>query len=514
MFHAAPRASGMGISAQLMLLQLALWISVVALLIDRVEAHQTAILVSALVGFVLVLNDLRETARGTPELGRLMLNFGVFYWFWLGALHLAFSNPPFPSPDVGYRYFFGVVPSGVVGTGIVCVNLFAFCALAGWRYAPIPRRLTAALADRNDPAPDWLVDALCFFLALIAWVPTLVANGGSLGAAMNSLLMMRAGEATKQDLGLLHHLYLVGFAGGAFAIARLVLWLPGNMPLRVTTSVIMLVLVFLLEGSRFNLGFLIVPGVLLLLLPTRDPALGRRRRARAGLLGIAAILLVLVQGAVRTTGLLETEPRTEETSFVDTLERGFFGHDHFGAALIAIDVIGTRGDYFYEPMLPFFFTHYVPRSIWPGKPAMISWTTYNEEVTQGRAFNVTPSVVGQYYMNWSYFGVASVGLFFGWFAALSQFWVSRVDLRRQTISALIAGLMLCFVLLSFRMLHPLYASYPLFAFVIYLTVCRRGRRPRVGVVRRRVAAGRMTAGPAVARRLDDAVTAGHGEPAE
>jgi hypothetical protein len=185
-------------------------------------------------------------------------------------------------------------------------------------------------------------------------------------------------------------------------------------------------------------------------------------------------MLVLVQGAVRTIGFGETQQR-RQSSITQTLTSGWFGHDHFGAMLIAIDLVDASGGYFTEPVAPFFVTHFVPRQIWRDKPYPVSWKKYNEAVTRGHNFNVTPSITGQYFMNWGYVGVAYIGLLIGWLARCCETWFAGLEIRNQLMSATVAGLMLAFIFLSFRFFYPLYFAYPLFAFIAYIGLTRKAR---------------------------------------
>jgi hypothetical protein len=411
--------------------------------------------------------------------GRLTVNLGIVFWFWLGAIESMLANPPFPTPEKLYLGFASVVPLSVVASGVICVNLFALMSEIGWQQLPQPRRLIQMLSSRQDPPSMTWVDLASLGLAILGWVPILIAYEADLATALSDMLRMRSGGrigASRQP-GLANHLQLLGLFGGALAIARIVTRPSGFVVARYLAAATCLPLVFL-GASRFNLAFLFLPSLLILVAPVRHFFRWERRRRIALALTVLTGTLVLFQGAVRTSGLGQNSKR-RSVSLTKTLQSGWFGHDHFGAMLIAIDLVDSRGGFFLEPIAPFFVTHFIPRRFWSEKPYPVSWMTYNEVVTRGHNFNVTPSVTGQYYMNWSYPGVAFIGLFIGWLARCCETWFSELELRRQLMSATVAGLFLAFIFLSFRFFYPLYFSYPLFGFIAYVMLTRKTKRAAV-----------------------------------
>ena len=470
----ASRAAARGVLPEyyLLLLAGALALSLVTFMFPTAGMLRVATLGSAAIGAALLVRDAVLMWKRGTVVGRLTLNFGLAYWFWLGAAGMALSNPPFPTPDVFYVGFHDLVPEHIVSVALVATNLFALTAMIGWRYIPQPRRMLRRLADRVDPRSSRWLDVLALGMALLAWVPILVAYEGELGPAIHDLMLMRTeGQiGPTQSVGLEHHLRLVGLFGGAFSVARLVFRARGITWLRYLAVGVSMPILFFGDASRFNFGFMMLPALLLLGAPlSHRIGWQQRRKLLLGLL-VATLLLVLYQGAIRMTGIGGPQ---RNASLTATLLAGNEGHDQFGAMLIAIDVVEAEGHYFHEFMLPFFFTHYIPRSLWAGKPDPVAWETYNEAWTQGRAFNVTPSVTGQYYMNWGYFGVAYIGLFMGWLARFCEVWFTRLSVERQLLSATVAGLLLAFVFFSFRFFHPLYFAYPLFGYITYRLVTRR-----------------------------------------
>ena len=449
------------------LLVMATLISIAAALISSIELLTIATWISAAVGLYLFVRDTVQMLGGVGFIGRLVVNFGIFYWFWLGAWQASAHDPPFVFPGLLYPGFGRQVPPHVIGFGLIGVNLFALTAHLGWWLLPSPRRLIARLADRLDPQPGYWLDLLALGLASSGWIVLYLAYQGNLAAALRDLLLMRAGGGAgpSTDVGLLHHLHLLAIFGAALGLARLTLKSPGFRWARYLAVGLMLPLLFF-GGSRFNLAYMLLPAMLILITPARHRLKWRRRRFTLMVFVAIGALLILYQGVIRTTGFAVA--RQADVS----LTQGMFGHDHFVAMIIAIDLADKTGFYM-EPIAPFFVTHFIPGRIWPDKSYPQSWLDYNSAWTRGHAFNVTPSITGQYYLNWGFVGVLYIGFFIGWLARFCEVWFARLDIQRQLMSATVAALLLSFLFLSFRFFYPLYFAYPLFGFLAYRLLSRR-----------------------------------------
>ena len=460
-------ADALPLARHLTLLSAALGVSILGWLADDPTALQVAVVASALIAAFLAFVDAREVWRSGLIIGRSVLLLGALYWFWIEAIGLAFKDPPFAIEGGAFPYYFNQVPADIVGMSLIAVNLFSLAAIVGWRHAPIPRGMLARLADRRDPASGYSIDIYCLVLALMGIVPIYIAFGGNVSEAWDTLYQMRSAEGYEgPDVGLAIHFQHFGIAGGAIALARSVLRLPGSRSARYLAVAATVIWVFF-GASRFNLAFVLLPSILLLLLPHRDERGQTRRKTMLLVISGFVVLMLLIQGAARSIGMQEYLEEQGSSGSIKLARGGLFGHEHFSALMMAVYLVPGKHDYFMEPMAPYFITHFVPRAWWPDKTYPETWVYYNEAVTKGQPYNVTPSVIGQYYMGWGLLGVAYIGMFFGWMARFIELWLNRVDLQRQLLSATTAGLFLIFLFLSFRILYPLYFAYPLFATIAY-----------------------------------------------
>lgn len=443
---------------------------------DSANLNGIAILICGVFWTLLWAFSGRDVILNGSRLTKFVCFFGVSFWFWLEAIRLALDEPPFVLVTI-YQSLSGEVPPDIVGEGIFSVSLFGLGLVAGY-YAVNPsgfvRRMFHYRVDRVSGA--WL-DVILFSLSLLGWIPMLVAVGGDINWLMEILGEMRAYQVTgyEQDPGLATHFGLLSVAGGALGFARLVAGWRGSRLLQALAFLAASMWVFS-TGSRFNLAYLILPALFAIAASIQQARAREVFILRLKIILLAAIIAagLLLQGALRQFGITEGRSFVDEESAVSIASRGGFGHEHFSALLIAIDFTRQRGEYFLEPMTPFFLVHFIPRAIWPEKPVPISWLEYNDAVTGGSdAFNVTPSVIGQYYMNWGLLGVAFIGLFFGVFARVLD--TADAVLRRETqfLGLVVCGMWTVFLFLSFRFYHPLYVTFPVAATAIYVLLSRR-----------------------------------------
>jgi len=187
------------------------------------------------------------------------------------------------------------------------------------------------------------------------------------------------------------------------------------------------------------------------------------------LLAIALVVLVVIQLqlVLRQIGWGEIGGVTL-AQLLETVTTG-----QFSALLFAEYLVPDVHGYFLEPAEPFFLIHWIPRQYWPDKPIMESWAYYNYAYTRGQAFNVTPSVIGQFHINWGFSGVLYIGLLLGVLASLADRAIISIDLKRQRAMAVVIGMFYAFLVSSFRLYSPVYFTYFIFGVVGMLLLTRR-----------------------------------------
>lgn len=454
----------------------ALIIAVLPSFFENDEANRVVAFVATGTGAVLALWAGFDAVRRRGGLCRGLLLFGVFYWFWIEAFSLATQPVAFPVLHTFYPYLTDKYPSALVAQGLVAVALFAFMAvLAYWVISPV-RPFVNFFTRRDDRITGASLDLICAAIAILGYVPIYISVGGDFNEMLERLLAMRAyqGDGAGGDEGLTVHFAILGAAAGAIAFARAIEGSSGSRLLQLVVTSLTLFWVFA-SGSRFNLAFVLLPALFAHLAGEQSANRERWDRRKIAALVFTLATVFLLQGALRDEGLIEGGSRLDEGSIVSIAERGAFGHEHFSAALLAMDMVSHRQSYYYEPMLPYFVLHWIPRAWWPSKPIPKSWEEYNETVTGGATFNVTPSIVGQYYLNWGFLGVAYIGAFFGVLGRTLDETLRCLDRRRQLLGIAVVGMWVVFLFLSFRFLHPLYMTFPVAGMLIWYAVSRKRR---------------------------------------
>ena len=462
----------MRVKRYLLLASLSVSAALVAWIAGSTLMLQAAIMCSTLISLSLVVLEARAVWHGKGSIALETLFVGVAFWFWIEATTLAVGNPPFAVTNRLYPYLSSVFPNDVVAKGVFYVSVFQLFLLLGW-VSTIPVRGIRKIAMRYDPPSGFIFDVSALGLVCLGWVPVYLTYSGDFDLIWGAMLSLRSGQAEAGvSPGLWIHGQLFGVFGAAIALVRVLLRSPGSWPIRLLAITLGLPLFALgVGGARFVWGFVVLPALIILLARKEVHASLPQRRMLVALFASLILAVALFQGAARQVGVRQffLEPEWSQ---------GLVGHEHFSAMLYAVDLVPKHHPYFMEPMAPFFITHYVPRAWWPEKSYPQSWQYYNDTLTAGHAFNVTPSVTGQYHMNWGVFGVVFIGWLLGWFARIGDYWLSSVDIRRQIMSTTLCGAFLVFIFFSFRFFYPLYFAFPLFGFLAYWVISSRPGKVR------------------------------------
>lgn len=451
----------LAVSAGLLTLSSIAWAS------DSAPILVGSVLLCLTATLALVVVEIHEIYSRKARIGPLVIVGGTAFWFLLDAAVLALGPGPFTSRYTLYPHFSSGIPLDVVGKTLFGVQLFMFVGVLAIRYAPIPLRAVTYLAGRRDRFSGWSMDLACFLVALLSYVPMMIAARGEPVLVVLRLIEMRNLEAIYsmnfEDPGLWHHLVLLGLFGGAVATGRFILSVKGNTAVRLLAMALTTMWVFL-SGTRFQMVFLILPAMALLIKVVGGAHGVTHLRLKALVLFAIGAAAILAQAAIRNMGF--NADGYDKAS--DFLKGGAVGYEHFEAMAIAIDLVDHREEFFHESLIPVLVTHFVPRTWWPEKPEWESWTFYNEAVTGGSgSFNVTPSVTGEYYLNWGIWGVVFAGLLFGWLAKCCDEWFQRVSLSTEFCSAVFCGFLFSFLFVSFRILSPIYIAFVVGASIVF-----------------------------------------------
>ena len=399
---------------------------------------------------VILIVDIGLESLHTRCFGKLLLAVSMLLFYWVDSVVLARQDPSFAVPPG--------IPAGTsqfeladVRLAFIYVALFQMTLFVGYSVRPGLRLLQAWVGSRLDSRhrETW---RFRYAIAACGYVVMVVAYGSSISVVGGVLFAARSSfDAEWKDPGLIGNLFCLGIAGSSLVLVQALCYRGQGRWLRFLWGALT-ALPFLMLGTRHQLLFLVLPVLLVFLRrwPGKLTAIVFLRWSSGCLL---VWLLLQVQFAVRTAGWSSITTVNEEQLF-DPNTNG-----QFTALLFAEHLVPGEHAYFHELAEPYFLTHWVPRSIWPGKPDMESWQYYNSAWTQGAAFNVTPSVIGQFHMNFGILGVFFIGFWLGLLTHIADRITASINLGRQLAMSVVVGLFYGFIVSSFRFYSPIYLTF-------------------------------------------------------
>lgn len=433
-------------------------------------------------------------------MGKTLLSGSMMAFYYVDAFRMAISDDPYTAKAIqvaGAQF-----SPETVQLGLLYAALFQLMLFAGYSCRVRLYRLCYWVQSRVDRrgTPIWL---LRYLFAACAVISLLVTYKGSLGTVVASVDAARSGKfGAEADFGLLTQITFFGMFGcGLLLIEALFFSKIGRLPLLLLTGVLGAPVFF--GSARHMTLFVMLP----VIVATLKRVKGRIRTRQVVVWGGLVLLLVgltQLQFAVRTRGW-------QHVLEVNSGEMVSPGFAEFQAELYALDLVPKFHDYFLEPIEPFFVIHWIPRKIWETKPIPKSWTYYDNVFVRNAHFNVTPSVIGQFHMNFGLPGVLYIGVLLGFLMAVTDRAMMVVSFDRQIAMMTLLGSFYAFLVSSFRFFHPLYFAYVVFGAFVTFVLTRKALAVRTPVRWIPAVGVAMPLGVRPARRPSEAISAGRGQ---
>ncbi len=396
-----------------------------------------ALITQALVALnvLLLLIVTREVLR-TRTIGKFCLVGGTFIFYWLDALTLSSMKDPFSIVE-GFPINATQFDQEMIQQALVYVSVFQLLLFVGYSIRPRLDRSIRFFTSRIDSLS---LDRTLIAMLLVASsiMPLLIYYDFDGAKVITALLTSRSGsELESPEPGLASHIAVFGIYGASlffvYALKAktwqrfwwLLLGVLAALPL-------------ISGGARHIWLYISLPSLLIVLRGFKGSFTTSRLLA---LVSVALLILIVaqLQIAYRAVGWQEIgSEKTQELS-----------------------------------VEPYFVIHWIPRQVWPTKPIMETWTYYNDRYVEGAAFNVTPSVIGQFHMSWGLGGVAFIGLWLGLLTLFADRLLLLVNSDRQRAMFVVVGMFYAFIISSFRFYSPIYFSYFLFGVIAMLLLTRR-----------------------------------------
>ena len=410
---------------------------------------------------------LREGGR-SGKIGKLLLLASTLVYFNIEGLGAGLQETSFGAPR-GLAVTSGQYGSEIVRKAVLLISLFQLCLYLGYASDVPCKRIQRWAAKRRDRGSRmsilWrILFVFCIFIGLLGY------SGFDVTSAWGVLIASyRRLETGLQGDSIWESLISIGLYGAG---AAFVAGLQAKNQWRYGWYLLGLCAVgpIVMRGTRHQLLFSILP-VIVVLWRRLSESNSRSRVLNWIAAAVVCVSVLQLQLAIRASGW-DAISYLSWDKFEYSSTTG-----QFQALLFAEYLVPDHHEYFCEPVEPFFITHWVPRKIWPDKPVMQSWQYYNVLATNNsRNWNVTPSVIGQYYMNWGIVGVLGIGWWLGALTSIADRIAMVLDNVKQQALTVSIGMIYAFIVASFRFYAPYYAAYVVIGLACTMIVSRR-RRP-------------------------------------
>ena len=420
------------------------------------------LLVLNLCGNICMLLGAGRSVLQSHRMGWFLVLCSYTVMFYVEGVALAFGDPSFGGSRETKIYQYSVTS---IQRALLCLGIFqAAFFLAWWGPAPVFK----SMARKRLLSPRSVLYPMC----LCGYVPLIAVRGLDLGALSQELLNSRTVRFSGgySDAGLLQHISALSFYPSALLLAKGVCG-KGTGRWTDLAAGIIGVIPFLALGSRHMLLCVLGP-VALVWFYAKIRQFKFQTFVAVIALMISGFLLLQLQYAVRYKGwnaIASVKGRDLDVGKVSQM---------FESLLFATNMVPEVHRYYMEPMTPLFITYWIPRRLWPNKYESRSYAGFSEAMT-GSAdvakVNSPPSIVGQYYINWSYVGVLAIG----WWIGLLTKWL---DL--QTFEVRKGGnlplLVLCgsgymFLVNVLRIYHPFYLAYVVWMVLVAIVSSKLAR---------------------------------------
>lgn len=412
-----------------------------------------------------VVNDCRKGA-----IGRAMLMVSVIGCFTLEAFVSSLESPAFVLPHIGHA------DDAIVAECCAYVGLFSLCLFIGYKLPLRMKRLAGALGRRTERTGAVNI-LISWVAALSAYVSITISSNYDPGTMLRALFTSSSYDASLRfeltNPGLVEHWISLGLFGAALWLCRSLEGPRWRRILRFTVAVAACAPV-ILGGTRHLIVYIVTPLILLLF------GRGRTRVARAS---VAKVVLVALLCAVTFQAMLYfrsrgvTSLRDITLTDIGEVKTNF----QFDSLLLSRYLCPDQYGFIHESMAWYFLIHWVPRSLWPGKPIPEVLTIFNVgngvDMSTG---NLTPSVIGQYYMCWGVWGVIGIALMIGGITRLADSVVLHCGMQLSMPFVVALGSLYAGISCSFRYFSPFYFSHVIVALVCAYILTTKAARCDAG----------------------------------
>ena len=416
-------------------------------------------------GLILV----RSLKGGWGALGRTTIVAGVLGWYCYPSMLDVFGQSA--SCDATQAIERTAYVSALTG-----IAAFLATACLVWSLAAVVR--PSPDPPRADADPTLWAGLLC----LAGLVPFSV-TGQSVWHIVTTILASRAEEKIwrqVQPLGDASSAWWY-LASSAMVAGAALLWVSvavrgwARSKIALVIAAAATAILFFDSGTRSLFTLIVLPPLLLVL-----HRISRVSRIRALAAGLAAGALLVF--ALQLQMAYRSEATRERLSDALTQDIWLLGGtiDYFCETVVSYELVPALHAPFRESVALEFAVSPIPRFLWPSKPVSTLVAFFTDQRGRGQAYDaggtILPGVVGQYYMNWGWFGVVLVGAGAGLLASFLDSRIGEALRLQRSYRAAVALMLATWALVSFRLVSPGFLYPVLFAAAILAVSRLRFRR--------------------------------------
>ena len=402
-------------------------------------------------------------------IGQAAMLGALWVMFFMEALQSALGRLPFSPP----QYFhFGATQFDVEVIRLsYCIFAFFSSCLVGFAVPEERHVFGHWLVCRTDVSRGRLTLQIILVSCILLSLGSIYTwDWGHLFGSVLGSYRARLGQdrALLIDPPFLSYLLPMGLYGTAVMLVES-LQSRGIRRYVLGTVATMATVLVMLTGTRHTVLVILVPFLAFIVRRSY-----RHLRFSAVLLGASVVLLFgllsQLQVVTRNVGW-EAVPTIDSSQLVNAEVTG-----QFPALLLSESLVPTQHGFFFDSTPVQFITYWIPRRFWREKPVDPVFKYYNDEVTGGdTVWNVTPSVIGQFYMNYGVIGLCAIGCFLGMACRVTDNTYANLTLHVHEAAAVCVAGLYVFVINSLRYFAPFYIVYWVMAVIGMIALTRTNK---------------------------------------
>ena len=420
-------------------------------LFPNYDLIQAFILVFSLLYFRLTYLSVKNISRKQDSFILPLFFLSNIFWFLSEMFSIAFLQGDiaffdFTTYSPSYRQ---KIPIDVLTEAVFSIVSFNFfTTLVFYLFKRRKNRLITS--NKLGSYSPILIDSLLFIFALSGWY-IFFTNAQSIGLMISNLLLFRSAEYDIEP-GFSNYLPILSIVASSLLLYRLIFIKKGVKSIKILGFLLGAILVFF-SGTRFKLIYLVLPSVITIIFSNND-IISKNFKRKILIFFSTSLILISSYQITNRYGANDTNDFNTTKSIT--------GSGHFLAFCHAIEISKDLNYYFNQTMLSLFVSDMVPRFIWPDKPGSKFWEYYNKKLAI--AGNVTPSILGQYYLNWGVMGCFIIAFNFGIWLVVVDYYFKDYLINSNHFSLFLSAFLFCFLFLSFRVYSLNYFFYVIILF--------------------------------------------------